>query len=104
MRNLAVLLLLCAACNSKTAATGKPRVAVSIFPLYDLARRVAGDRLDVVLVLPPGRSEHSYDPTPKEMARVADAKLGVSVGLQMDEWLERIVRGAAGSGTKFLQL
>jgi ABC-type Zn uptake system ZnuABC Zn-binding protein ZnuA len=105
MRALSLLLLLTSACNTKTTTTpAKPRVAVSIFPLYDLARRVAGDRLDVVLVLPPGRSEHSYDPTPKEMARVADAKLGISVGLQMDEWLEKIVKGAAGSSVKLVQL
>ncbi len=106
MRYLTALLLLCTACNTKTDPGVKPkaRVAVSIFPLFDLARRVAGDRLDVVLVLPPGRSEHSYDPTPKEMAKVADAKLGVSVGLQMDEWLERIVKGAAGQGVTIVQL
>jgi ABC-type Zn uptake system ZnuABC Zn-binding protein ZnuA len=77
---------------------------VSIFPLYDAARRIAGDRLDVVLVLPPGRSEHSYDPTPREMARIADARLAIAVGLEMDEWLERIVRNAGGSGVTVLQL
>lgn len=91
--------------GSGTSASGdKPRVAVSIFPLWDIARRVAGDRLDVVLVLPPGRSEHSYDPTPKEMAQVAKAKLGLSVGLGMDGWLEKIVRGAAGSDVPIVQL
>lgn len=95
-------------CNPKgsgTAASGdKPRVAVSIFPLWDIVRRVAGDRVDVILVLPPGRSEHSYDPTPKEMAQVAKAKLGLSVGLGMDGWLEKIVRGAAGNDVPIVQL
>lgn len=76
--------------------SGKPLVAVSIFPLFDLARRVAGERLAIELVLPPGRSEHSYDPTPKEVARFAKAKLAVSVGLGLDEWLERLVKGATG--------
>lgn len=85
-------------------ASGRPRVAVSIFPLYDIARRVAGDRLDVLLVLPPGRSEHSFDPTPAQMAQVASARLAVSVGLEMDRWLERIVQGAAGSNVPILQL
>jgi ABC-type Zn uptake system ZnuABC Zn-binding protein ZnuA len=69
-----------------------------------VARRVAGDRLDVVLVLPPGRSEHSFDPTPREMARVADSRLGLSVGFEMDAWLERIVRGAAGSDVTIVQV
>ncbi len=107
-----IVLVLCvlaaAACNRSkdgpSASSDKPRVAVSIFPLWDIARRVAGDGLDVVLVLPPGRSEHSYDPTPKEMAQVAKSKLGVSVGLGMDAWLEKIVRGAAGTDVPIVQL
>jgi zinc transport system substrate-binding protein len=86
------------------APSDKPRVAVSIFPLYDVARRVAGDRLDVVLVLPAGRSEHSYDPTPREMALIAKARLAVSVGLGMDGWLEKIVQGAAGKDVPVVQL
>jgi zinc transport system substrate-binding protein len=90
--------------SGTTASGDKPRVAVSIFPLWDVARRIAGDRLDVVLVLPPGRSEHSYDPTPKEMAQVAKSKLGLSVGLGMDGWLEKIVRGAAGNDVPIMQL
>ncbi len=85
-------------------AQGKPRVAVSIFPLFDVARRIAGDRIDVVLVLPPGRTEHSYDPTPKEMQKLAGARLGVAVGLDLDSWLEKIVKGAAGDGVTFLEL
>jgi len=91
------------ACKQKESA--KPRVAVSIFPLYDISRRIAGDALDVVLILPPGRSEHGYEPTPKEMAKVADAKLAVLVGLGMDEWAKKIVRGAAsGTPPKELEL
>ncbi len=79
-------------------------MAVSIFPLYDVLRRIAGDRADAVLVLPPGRSEHDFDPTPRDMARVADARLAISVGLGMDDWVERIVRGAAGQGVRIVQV
>ncbi|MCZ7679632.1 MAG: metal ABC transporter substrate-binding protein [Sandaracinaceae bacterium] len=101
----ALLLAVLASCDGGRPAEGeKPKVAVSIFPIYDVARRVAGDRLDVVLVLPPGRSEHGYDPTPREMARVSGARLGVVVGLEMDPWAERIIRSAAGEGVEMLRL
>jgi|MudIll2142460700_1097286.scaffolds.fasta_scaffold01892_7 zinc transport system substrate-binding protein len=73
---------------------GKPKVAVSIFPLYDLTKRVAGDRLNVMLVLPAGKSEHGYDPTPQEIARLDGAKLSIAVGLDMDGWLESIMKSA----------
>jgi zinc transport system substrate-binding protein len=92
-----------AGCPKRNTAGSKPRVAVSIFPLYDAARRIAGDRLDVVLVLPAGRSEHSYDPTPREMARLSGSKLALSVGLGMDEWLSRIVRNT-GDDVRVVEL
>ncbi|UJR81905.1 metal ABC transporter substrate-binding protein [Sandaracinus amylolyticus] len=101
---IAVLAIACGSGGGQQSGGGRPRVAVSIFPLYDVARRVAGDRLDVVCVLPPGRSEHGYDPTPREVARVTDARLAVLVGLEMDEWAERIVRGASDAEPEMLEL
>ena len=95
IRKLIVLLALVAVACGKKADSGKPKIAVSIFPLYDVARRIAGDRLDVLLILPPGKSEHNYDPTPKEMAKLAGAKLAIAVGLDMDTWVETIIKGAA---------
>jgi zinc transport system substrate-binding protein len=86
-----------AGCGKKAGGGGKPRIAVSIFPLYDITRRIAGDRLDVLLVLPPGKSEHGYDPTPKEIARLEGAKLGIAVGLDMDGWVENIIKSAGGT-------
>ncbi len=85
---------LVAGCKAK--GSGKPKVVVSIFPIYDLTRRIAGDRLEVVLVLPPGKSEHGYDPTPKEIARLEGARLGVAVGLDLDAWVEGIMKSAGG--------
>ena len=47
-------------------------------------------------MLPPGKSEHGYDPTPKEIARLEGAKLGIAVGLDMDTWVENIMKNAGG--------
>ncbi len=88
----ALTLAAASSCSSKSSSgSGKPRVAVSIFPIYDLTRRVAGDRFDVLLVLPPGRSEHGYEPTPKEIMRLEGAKLGIAVGHGMDGWVEKFM-------------
>ena len=94
---IVLALSLCLACGGSKSSNpnaGKPKVVVSIFPIYDLTRRIAGDRLDIQLVLPPGQSEHSYDPTPKEIAALADAKLGITVGHDMDRWAENVLRSA----------
>jgi len=97
-RSRAAAALLAAAMLS--CARGEPDrrcVAASIFPLYDITRRVAGERLRVELVLPAGQTAHYYDPTPKDVARLVDASLIFGVGLGLDAWLTPIVK-RAGSG------
>jgi zinc transport system substrate-binding protein len=80
--------------STPTPSGSKPKIAVSIFPLYDVTRRIAGDRAEVLLILPPGKSEHGYDPTPQEIAKLDGAKLGVAVGLDMDGWAENVMKSA----------
>jgi zinc transport system substrate-binding protein len=81
------------ACKPKS--TGRTVVACSIFPIYDLTRRVAGPDADVSLLLQPGKNEHTFDPTPKEIEEVSKAKLGVMVGLGLDPWMEKLMKEAA---------
>jgi zinc transport system substrate-binding protein len=83
--------------SAGAVAEGKPRVVVSIFPVYDLVRRVAGPDADVLLLVPPGRSEHGFDPTPRDSETAAKATLGVMVGLGLDPWMEKLVKEAAPS-------
>jgi ABC-type Zn uptake system ZnuABC Zn-binding protein ZnuA len=83
----------CDGCHA--ASSGKTKVAVSIFPLYDLVRRVAGPDAETILVLPPGHTEHSFDPSPKDVEQVASAKVGVLVGLGLDPWMEKLMKDAA---------
>ncbi len=81
------------ACKPKN--NGRTTVACSIFPVYDLTRRVAGPDADVTLLLQPGKNEHTFDPTPKEIEEVSKAKLGVMVGLGLDPWMEKLMKEAA---------
>jgi zinc transport system substrate-binding protein len=89
----AALALGCGGCKGRPVV--RPKVAVTIFPVYDLVRRVAGPDADVLLLLPPGRPEHHFDPTPHEIEEVAGAKLGVMVGLGLDPWMEALLHDAA---------
>ncbi|MBX3207447.1 MAG: zinc ABC transporter substrate-binding protein [Labilithrix sp.] len=106
MRRLACVALLfllavlpgCAkSCGKPGSGSDRTQVAVSIFPIYDLVRRVAGPDADVMLLIPPGRNEHSFDPTPKDIETVTRSKLGVMVGLGLDPWMEKLMKDAAPS-------
>ncbi len=73
------------------------QVAATVFPVYDLARRVAGERLAVSLILRPGLDPHDYEPRPRDVSGLADAGLIFAVGLGLDPWASRLAR-AAGAG------
>jgi len=99
---LLVAALTVAACTGSTTST--PRVAVSIFPLYDVVRRAAGDRLQVQLVLPPGQDHHSFDPRPQDAAALAESNLVFAVGLGLDDWIQRIAKSTGAGNARIFEV
>jgi zinc transport system substrate-binding protein len=79
-------------------------VAATVFPVYDLARRVAGDRLDVRLVLSPGLDPHDYEPRPRDVAGLQDASLIFAVGLGLDPWALGLARSAGAGEARVFEL
>jgi ABC-type Zn uptake system ZnuABC Zn-binding protein ZnuA len=75
-------------------AASKPKVGATIFPLYDIARQVAGPVADVVLILPPGASPHTFEPTPAAVRRLTGARTLFLIGYGLDDWAARVARGA----------
>jgi zinc transport system substrate-binding protein len=77
------LLLFLAGCGGKKAAVNnaaadtRPVLVVSILPQEYFAVRIAGDRVRIMTLVGPGQEPHSYEPTPKQMADLAAAKVWV---------------------------
>jgi len=67
-------------------------VVVTIFPIYDLVRRVAGPDADVVLLHAPPGTPGSQAPAPD---RVAGAQVGIVAGLGLDDAEEKRIRDRA---------
>lgn len=68
------LVLLLASCQSDTDSTGL-KVAVSIGPQKAFVEAIAGDLVEVVVMIPPGFSPANYQPTPKQMVDFNDASV-----------------------------
>ncbi|WP_244084507.1 metal ABC transporter solute-binding protein, Zn/Mn family [Desulforhabdus sp. TSK] len=74
--------------------SGAPlRVVTTLFPLYDWARVIGGDRADVSLLLPPGVEPHSFEPTPRDITAINKADLFIYTGAFMEPWVQDILRG-----------
>jgi len=72
----------------------KIKVIASIAPLADFVKQVGGERVDVKLLLPPGASPHVYEPTPRAMKDISDARIFVKIGSGLEFWAEKLVKAS----------
>jgi zinc transport system substrate-binding protein len=101
---LAGLGLALAAAGCGRAAPARGQAAATVFPIYDLARRVAGDRLVVRLILAPGLDPHDYEPRPQDVVGLADAGLIFAVGLGLDPFAQSLAKSAGAGEARVFEL
>lgn len=89
-------------CNNKQVQ--EQQIAVTIEPQRYFAEKIAGTHFDVYAVVPPGQSPETYDPTPREMVRIAQSKAYFQIGKIGFElaWMETIKEN--NSGVAFFDL
>ena len=73
--------------------SGKIEIVATLFPQYDFARQIGGDKVNVSLLLPPGTETHTYEPTPQDIIAISNANLFIYTGKYMEPWSERIISG-----------
>jgi zinc/manganese transport system substrate-binding protein len=95
---MGVLLLALSPC-AWGAAVAPFKVAATIFPLYDLVRQVAGPAVEVVLLVPPGASEHTFTVKPGTVRAITGCRAIFAIGHGLDDWVARLAREAGVSRT-----
>jgi zinc transport system substrate-binding protein len=76
----------------------KLQVVTTLFPLYDFARVVGGDRVEVRLLLPPGVEPHNFEPRPEDVVRLTRADLFVYTNRYMEPWAAQMLKGVENKG------
>jgi zinc transport system substrate-binding protein len=107
MRRSRFALCLVIACGlSSASALGAPRLRVltTIYPLQEFVSRIAADRAEVELLLPPGAGPHSWQPRPGDIFRLSRTDLLVAVGAGLEPWLAGLVRGVAPARVRVLEV
>lgn len=100
------VLILLAACQASSAVTtqlsnettekgGMNVLAVESF-LADIAQNVAGQRLEVETLVPPGVDPHTFQPTPQDVIKIANSRVLIANGGGLEEWLQEIIDNAGG--------
>lgn len=89
------------------AETNKVKVVTTIFPEYDWARQVIGEKADNVeltLLLDNGVDLHSFSPSVKDIAKIQDADIFVYVGGESDEWVDEVLKNVKKPNQKVINL
>ena len=68
-------------------------IVTTVFPAYDFACRVAGERANVTLLVPPGSEAHSFEPTPQDIIRIQNCALLIRNGGESETWMDELMEG-----------
>ena len=94
---LLLIIVLLVSCNmgksEKSQDNEKPVIAVTIEPQRYFTEAIAGDKFDVISIVPKGSSPETYDPTPQQLVSLGDSKAYLRIGYIGFEqvWMDRLI-------------
>ena len=92
LMSFVVLLVGCDTDSKMGSVSDKLQIVTTLFPQYDFARVIGGDKVDVTLLLPAGMESHSYEPTPADIIKINKADLFIYTGESMEQWAHSIIQ------------
>jgi ABC-type Zn uptake system ZnuABC Zn-binding protein ZnuA len=113
---VAVAVILVAACGpaasapgattsgSANSAEGALKVVTTTTVFADIVQNVGGSRVAATSIIPPGVGPEDYEPKPDDARKLANAKLIVSNGAGLDDFLDRLLASGTGGQTPQLVL
>ena len=85
-------------------AQNKIIVTTTSFPSYDFVRQIAGDRVNLSMLLTPGAESHSFEPSPRDIIRIQNSDIFIHIGGEGDAWVDRILKSMNTKNKKILAL
>jgi len=106
---LVLAVALAAGCSSGGSSSAPPdqgglNVVTTTTVFADIVRNVAGDRATVSSVIPPGVGPEDFEPRPDDARKLANARLIVSNGLGLDDFLDDLLASAGSTDVPRLVL
>lgn len=78
-----------AAKNTMKDGDEKLEVYTTVYPLQYFAEQIGGDYVNVNTIYPTGADEHTFEPTQKDMIKLADADMFIYIGLGLEGFVEK---------------
>jgi ABC-type Zn uptake system ZnuABC Zn-binding protein ZnuA len=105
---VAIALIAASACQpaggSASAGTGTLKVVTTTTVFADIVQNVGGSRVAATSIIPAGVGPEDYEPKPDDARKLSDAKLVVSNGVGLDNFLDKLLASGSGGTTPQLVL
>lgn len=106
---LVLMLAVVSSCSQEGANTGdgnnkKISVVSTIFPGYDFTRAIAGDQVELTMLLPPGTESHSFEPTAQDVIKIQNSDVFIYVGGDSDAWVDRLLNSMDTTNMKIISM
>jgi zinc transport system substrate-binding protein len=89
-----ISMLLVAGCTTNTKQeNNKLKVMASFYPMYDFAKNVGGDRVEVKSLIPMGVEPHEFEPTPQDIKDLSNAQVLILNGVIESSWAPKLLDG-----------
>ncbi len=85
----AFLFLLCS--KDERPKKDRLKIAVSIYPIYDIVKNLSLENTEVIYIVPPGANPHTYEPVPSKVKSIKDADLFIGISKEFDSWIEKFL-------------
>jgi len=84
-------------CRAKTTNSTKLTVVATENFIADIAQNVAGNRTTISALVPSGMDPHDFQPSPKDLATVAQSRMLIVNGAGLEGWLTQALNNIGGS-------
>ena len=93
-------------CNDNDSFTdsNKLKIVTSIFPYYDFAENIAGDKAEIKLLLSPGSEPHDYEPTPSDIVAIEKCDIFIYNGGESDKWVDSVLETLENTDVTVLKM
>lgn len=79
-------------------------IAASFYPLAEFAKQVAGEKAEVINVVPSGIEPHDFEPSPHTLAKIYSARIFIFNGSGFDMWAEKIKQDLEKQGSAIINM
>jgi len=98
------LMLSALGCGKGGRAGGRIRAVATIPVLQDIVANIGGEKLEVKSLITGLENPHTYEPKASDIRAVAEADVLFEIGLGLEAWVERLVKGAGNPKLKVVDV